>query len=70
MLGVDREPVEGAWVRAQRGGELTQTDAAGHFEFAALAPGVYKPEVETDDGFGMAAEQVSLGLGAGRINRR
>ncbi len=63
VLGVDREPVEGAWVRAQRGGELTQTDAAGHFEFAALAPGVYKPEVETDDGFGMAAEQVSLGLG-------
>jgi len=63
VLGADREPVEGAWVRAQRGGELTQTDAAGRFEFAALPPGVYKPEVETDDGFGMAAEQVALGLG-------
>lgn len=59
----DREPIEGARVRADVGGAAVFTDAAGHFRFDALPPGVYKPRVETDDGFGMADEQVSLGLG-------
>jgi len=59
----DREPIEGARVRADVGGAAVLTDAAGHFHFDGLPPGVYSPRVETDDGFGMAAEQVSLGLG-------
>ncbi len=59
----NREPVDGAWVRANPGGEAVKTDAAGHFEFDALAPGVYRPQVETDDGFGTAGAAVTLGLG-------
>ena len=59
----DREPIEGARVRASASGVSVSTDAAGHFHFDGLPPGVYSPRVETDDGFGMAAEQVSLGLG-------
>ncbi|HEY0132713.1 MAG TPA: carboxypeptidase regulatory-like domain-containing protein, partial [Nannocystis sp.] len=59
----DREPIEGARVRASAHGVAVSTDAAGHFHFDGLPPGVYSPRVETDDGFGMAAEQVSLGLG-------
>ena len=59
----DREPIEGARVRADAHGVTVSTDAAGNFNFDGLPPGVYSPRVETDDGFGMAAEQVSLGLG-------
>jgi hypothetical protein len=59
----DREPIDGARVRARPGGEAVLTDAAGHFHFDGLPPGIYKPQVETDTGFGMAAEQVALGLG-------
>lgn len=59
----DREPVDGARVRANPGGEAVLTDASGHFHFDGLPPGIYKPQVETDTGFGMAAEQVALGLG-------
>lgn len=59
----DGEPIEGARVRADAQGVTVSTDAAGHFHFDGLPPGVYSPRVETDGGFGMAAEQVSLGLG-------
>ncbi len=59
----DHAPVEGAWVHLDLDDEAVQTDAAGHFQFAALPPGIYAPRVEAGDGFGMAAEQVSLGLG-------
>lgn len=59
----DGEPIDGAWVRLGPGGETVRADHAGHFRFDALPPGVYTPRVEADDGFGMAAEQVSLGLG-------
>lgn len=59
----DREPVDGARVRANPGGEAVLTDASGHFHFDGLPPGTYKPQVETDTDFGMAGEQVALGLG-------
>jgi protocatechuate 3,4-dioxygenase beta subunit len=63
VLAGDGTPIAGAWVRASATGGATQTDAAGHFTLDALAPGVYTPWAETDDWFGMAAEQVKLGLG-------
>jgi hypothetical protein len=59
----DHTPIEGAWVRASPHGGAVRTDQEGRFVFDALPPGEYKPWAETDDGFGMAAEQVSLGLG-------
>lgn len=63
VLGGDGAPIAGAWVRASATGGATQTDAGGHFTLDALAPGTYTPWAETDDWFGMAAEQVKLGLG-------
>jgi len=63
VIGANGSPIEGAWVRASATGGATQTDAAGHFTLDALPPGVYTPWAETDDWFGMAAEQVKLGLG-------
>ncbi len=59
----DREPIDGARVRANPGGEAVLTDEAGQFHFDGLPSGIYKPQVETDTGFGMAGEQVALGLG-------
>jgi hypothetical protein len=59
----NREPIEGAWVRAEAGGEAVLTDPAGHFHFDGLPPGIYEPRVATEDGLGMAGEQVALGLG-------
>ncbi|MCY1012389.1 carboxypeptidase regulatory-like domain-containing protein [Nannocystis pusilla] len=66
----DGSPVEGAKVTAERGdtffgggGGLSITDAGGNFRIAQLSPGAYKPSVTADDAFGMAAEQVVLGLG-------
>ncbi|PCC69760.1 Carboxypeptidase regulatory-like domain-containing protein [Nannocystis exedens] len=66
----DGSPVEGAKVTAERGdtffgggGGVSITDAGGNFRLAQLSPGAYKPSVTADDAFGMAAEQVVLGLG-------
>ncbi|MDC0717647.1 carboxypeptidase regulatory-like domain-containing protein [Nannocystis bainbridge] len=66
----DGSPVEGAKVTATRGdtffgggGGVSVTDAGGNFRIAQLSPGAYKPSVAADDAFGMAAEQVVLGLG-------
>lgn len=63
VLAGDGAPIEGAWVRASATGGATQTDATGGFTLDALGPGVYTPWAESDDWFGMAAEQVKLGLG-------
>ena len=66
----DGTPVEGARVTAQRGDTFfgggtgaAITDAKGNFRLAQLTPGAYKASVEADDVYGMAAEQVVLGLG-------
>ncbi|WAS92809.1 carboxypeptidase regulatory-like domain-containing protein [Nannocystis punicea] len=66
----DGSPVEGAKVTAERGdtffgggGGVSITDAGGNFRISQLSPGAYKPSVTADDAFGMAAEQVVLGLG-------
>ncbi len=66
----DGAPVEGARVTAQRGDTFfgggtggAITDAKGNFRLAQLTPGAYKASVEADDAYGMAAEQVVLGLG-------
>lgn len=63
VSAADLAPIEGARVRANAGGEASVTDANGRYRIDALAPGVYLPRVESDDGFGMASEQVRLGLG-------
>lgn len=62
--------VAGARVTAERGDTFfgggsggAITDAGGNFRLAQLTPGAYKPSVKGDDVYGMAAEQVVLGLG-------
>jgi protocatechuate 3,4-dioxygenase beta subunit len=66
----DGAPVEGARVTATRGDTFfggsnggAITDAQGQFRLAQLMPGAYKASAEADDAYGMAAEQVVLGLG-------
>ncbi len=62
-------PVAGASVTAQRGDTnggglgVAITDADGNFRLPRLNPGAYKPSVEADDAYGVAREQVVLGLG-------
>ena len=63
LIAGDGSPIAGAWVRASATGGATKTDATGQFTLDELAPGTYTPWAETDDWFGMAAEQVKLGLG-------
>lgn len=64
----DGSPVAGAQVRAQRGDSwggsgTAMTDEGGNFRLDRLSPGAYKPRAEADDAYGMAREQVILGLG-------
>ena len=64
----DGAPVAGARVRAQRGDSwggtgTAMTDEGGNFRLDRLSPGAYKPRAEADDAYGMAREQVILGLG-------
>ncbi|MCY1057147.1 carboxypeptidase regulatory-like domain-containing protein [Nannocystis sp. SCPEA4] len=61
-------PIEGARVTAMEGewgtvDAQTFTDANGRFRLDGLEPGAYKARAETDETFGMAAEQAILGLG-------
>lgn len=63
VLGFDRDPIDGAWVRANPDGDAVKTDPAGNFLFDDLPPGVYHPRVETEDGAGTLAAPVTLGLG-------
>src|SRR5690606_21489390 len=44
-------------------GNSAFTDANGEFRIDRLDPGAYKPRAEADDAFGLAEEQVILGLG-------
>jgi protocatechuate 3,4-dioxygenase beta subunit len=64
----DGSPVEGARVTAETGGwswkqATAFTDAGGNFRLDGLDPGPYKAKAESDDAFGLADEQVILGLG-------
>ncbi|MDC0716413.1 carboxypeptidase regulatory-like domain-containing protein [Nannocystis bainbridge] len=64
----DGSPIEGAEVTAERGdafaeGGRARTDAGGNFRIDRLAAGAYKPKATTDDVYGVATEQVVLGLG-------
>lgn len=64
----DGSPVAGARVRADRGDSWggsgsAMTDEGGNFRLDRLSPGAYKPRAEADDAYGVAAEQVILGLG-------
>jgi len=68
VRAADGTPVEGAQVTANGGGwswndATALTDAGGNFRLDGLEPGVYKARAESDDGLGMAKEQVILGLG-------
>ncbi len=60
-------PVEGARVYSngdwnRRSANDTFSDAQGRFRIDRLLPGEYKPVAEAEDGFGMAAVTVGLGL--------
>lgn len=64
----DGLPVEGARVvaepgRSDWGQPSAYTDAGGNFRIVGLQPGPYKPEATADDAYGLAQEQVILGLG-------
>lgn len=65
----DGSPVEGAEVRAESGDMFggsrgtIYTDSAGNFRVGGLLPGAYKPRAQSDEVYGLAAEQVLLGLG-------
>lgn len=65
----DGSPVAGAHVSIERGdgfggeGNGARTDEAGNFRIDRLTPGAYKPSAASDDAYGVAAEQVLLGLG-------
>lgn len=64
----DGTPVEGARVEASGGegwdtGQEAFTDAAGQFRLDGLKPGAYKPKSTGEDSYGVAKEQVVLGMG-------
>lgn len=64
----DGASVEGAKVSTASGGGgwghgSAFTDAGGNFRIDGLEPGAYKPVAEADDAYGLAEEQVILGLG-------
>ena len=62
----DGSPVAGAEVSIAGGynlGAPVVTDEGGKFRIGGLHPGAYKPQAESDDAFGVAAELVLLGLG-------
>ncbi|MDC0718525.1 carboxypeptidase regulatory-like domain-containing protein [Nannocystis bainbridge] len=50
-------------VRVAAGESWTLTDAQGQFRLDRLSPGAYKPSAESDELYGLAEEQVMLGLG-------
>ena len=60
----DGTPIAGAWVTANGSSyQAAYSDAGGNFRLDGLPPGPYKAQVEADEWFGRAAEQVILGLG-------
>ena len=62
----DGSPVAGAEVSIAGGynlGAPVTTDEGGKFRIGGLHPGAYKPQAESDDAYGVAAELVLLGLG-------
>ena len=66
----DGSPVEGAKVQPMDGqgwswgtDSLAYTDAGGNFRLDRLKPGAYKPKASADDAYGVAEEQVVLGMG-------
>lgn len=64
----DGAPLAGAEVRTAAAGGWRQdgpaiTDERGEFRLAGLQPGAYKAEAVHDEAYGVAAEQVVLGLG-------
>jgi len=68
VRAADGAPVEGAQVTAEGAGfgwslATAITDAGGSFRLDGLMPGPYKPRAEADDAYGLAEEQVVLGLG-------
>ncbi|MGH1342540.1 MAG: carboxypeptidase regulatory-like domain-containing protein [Nannocystales bacterium] len=56
------DPVPGALVRVDRGPPVL-SEEDGSFRIEGLAPGVYKPTVKADAGYGEAETSVHLGLG-------
>ncbi|MEZ4451361.1 MAG: carboxypeptidase regulatory-like domain-containing protein [Nannocystaceae bacterium] len=65
----DGAPVEGVTVTSRSGmgwswnSQSAITDAAGRFRLGGLEPGAYKAEATGDEVYGLADEQVILGLG-------